>query len=331
MHVPRLLRLLTTLTVAGLPLAGCSGSQSALAPAGMEAERVAELFWIMLAGAAVIWLLVLGTAFYASRIRPHRHSTVLGRRLIGWGGVVLPTLVLAALLGYGLTLMTDFRAPAGDLRVEVSGEQWWWRVRYHPPHAEEPVTVANEIRLPLGERVEFILSSPDVIHSFWIPSLGGKVDMIPGRENRLVLEPTRTGEFRGVCAEFCGDSHALMAFAVVVMEPADFEAWLAEQAKPARAPSGALGEQGQALFQAVGCAGCHAIRGTGARGSIGPDLTHLAARRSLGAGILPNDRSALRRFIAATTEVKPGSKMPAFGMLPDEHLDAIVAYLGGLE
>lgn len=308
-----------------LMLTACGGMQSALDPGGMEADRMAELFWIMVSAAVVIWCLVLGTAVYAARVRPEKHDPIVGRRLIGWGGVVLPTVLLAMLLFYGLQSMAAFRAPGGDLRVEVIGEQWWWRVRYQQADGE-PVVSANEVRLPVGERVEFVLSSPDVIHSFWIPSLGGKVDMIPGRETRLVLEPTKTGEFRGVCAEYCGDSHALMAFSVEVMERDAFDAWLEEQAAPAEPGE----SQGRVLFSQIGCGGCHAVRGTEAEGEIGPDLTHVGSRLSLGAGILPNDEASLKRFIAETTAVKPGSKMPAFGMLPDDHLDAIVAYLGGL-
>lgn len=292
---------------------------------------MAELFWLMLGAAAIIWLLVLGTAVYASRVRPEKHDPIVGRRLIGWAGVVLPTVLLAILLGYGLQSMAAFRAPAGDLRIEVVGEQWWWRVSYRPEEGGAAVVAANEVRLPVSERVELMLSSPDVIHSFWIPSLAGKVDMIPGRETRLVLEPTRTGEFRGVCAEFCGSSHALMAFSVLVMERAEFDAWLDDQAKAVEPSEAQVHAEGRTLFEQVGCGGCHAIRGTDADGEIGPDLTHVAGRLSLGAGILPNDQPSLRRFIAETGTVKPGSKMPAFGMLPDDHLDAIAAYLGSLK
>ena len=155
--------------------------------------------------------------------------------------------------------------------------------------------------------------------------------MIPGRVNRLVLEPTRTGSFRGVCAEFCGESHALMAFSVEVMEPAAFEQWLARQAAGAAAPATPLAAEGRALFDQVGCGACHAVRGTGAAGTIGPDLTHLADRATLAAGILPNDRDALVRWIGHAETIKPGSRMPSFGALPQRHIEAIAAYLEGLE
>jgi cytochrome c oxidase subunit 2 len=226
-------------------------------------------------------------------------------------------------------MMPSLREADGGLRIDVSGEQWWWRVTYRPVGGE-PVESANEIRLPRGERIEFVLSSPDVIHSFWMPSIGGKMDMIPGRINHLVLEPTQTGRYRGVCAEFCGTSHALMAFSVVVMEPDAFDAWLAAEAGPAAAtrPEAAAGA---ALFRSYGCGGCHAIRGTEARGVIGPDLTHVGGRETIGAGILPNTPEAVARWIADPREIKPGAHMPGFGMAPERDIQAIAAYLGGLE
>lgn len=315
-----------------LALTACTGPQSALDPAGDGAERIADLFWIMLGGAALIWILVIGAVFYATRIVPeHRHGERTGSALLLWGGLVLPTAVLAGLLTWGLALMADLRAPGDGLEIAVSGEQWWWRVDYHMPGRDGPVASANEVRLPRGQRVELELSSPDVIHALWIPSIAGKVDMIPGRVNRLVVEPTRTGTFRGVCAEFCGESHALMAFSVEVMEPAAFEQWLAQQAEGAIAPATPEATRGQELFDQVGCGACHAVRGTAAAGTIGPDLTHLAGRATLAAGILPNERDALVRWITQAETIKPGSRMPSFGALPEGDVEAIAAYLEGLE
>lgn len=316
---------------AALGLAGCDGPQSALDPAGAGAERLAQLFWVMLSAAVLIWVAVIGGAIYATRLRPEGHRTHTARAVIIGGGVVFPTIVLTALLSYGLYLMPGLRAQGDGLRIEVSGEQWWWRVRYWPPGAVQPVVSANEIRLPVGEKVEFVLDSPDVIHSFWIPPLGGKLDMIPGRTNRLLLEPTRVGEFRGACAEYCGTSHALMAFAVVVMERDAFASWLAQQAATAAEPADEEARTGRDLFLQVGCGGCHTVRGTAADGTIGPDLTHVGSRRTLGAGILPNERQALIRWIAATETVKPGSRMPSFGALRDAELAAIATWLMGLE
>jgi cytochrome c oxidase subunit 2 len=311
-------------------VAGCDGPQSALMPAGVDAARIAGLFWWMVGGALFIWLAVIGLAIYATRTRRAVHDRDLSWWLIVGGGVVFPTVVLAVLLAYGLYLLEPPTVRPTTLRLEVAGAQWWWRVRYLTAGGEA-VELANEVRLPVGERVEIRLTSADVIHAFWIPPLGGKIDMIPGRANRLVLEPTRTGTFRGVCAEYCGTSHALMAFPVVVMEKQAFAAWLAHQAAPAQPPADPLGERGQAQFLANGCGGCHRVRGTPAQGRIGPDLTHVGSRLTLGAGILPNHPDAYLRWIRHTDAVKPGVRMPAFGMLPAEAAAAIAAYLNGLE
>lgn len=313
-------------------LAGCSGVQSALDPAGHEASRLSRMFWLMTAGAVVVWLAVIALALWSVRTPPESNTRRRSRLIIVGGGAVIPTLVLTALLVYGLKPIPALVAPApeGSLKISVSGEQWWWRVRYLPPNGPE-VVLANEIRLPVGEPVEFRLESPDVIHSFWIPALGGKVDMIPGRINRLVLTPTRTGVFRGVCAEYCGTSHALMAFDVVVVERTEFDRWLAAQATPAQSPIDPASVRGQALVIANGCGACHAIRGTTATGVIGPDLTHVGSRSSLAAGSLGNDPGNYRRWIGHSTEVKPGVLMPPFHMLPADELESIAAYLHGLK
>ncbi len=294
----------------------------------------------MAGGALVIWAVVVSLLLYSYYARPaspasdddqsskYRRSKYL---IIG-GGSLVPTIVLAVLLAFGLAEMPGLLAPApeGSLRIAVSGEQWWWRVRYLPPGGEE-VVLANEIRLPVGERVDLLLESPDVIHSFWIPSLGGKVDMIPGRVTRLTLEPTRTGIFRGACAEYCGASHALMAFNAVVMEKDAFDRWLQREAQPARAPAEPVALRGRELFHAHGCGACHTIRGTPADGVVGPDLTHVGSRTSLGAGTLANEPRAFLRWLARTEAVKPDVHMPAFGMLPPAELQALSTFLDGLQ
>ena len=187
------------------------------------------LFWWMTAGAVVIWLGVLALAVYVTRAEPNDARERQAKRLI-IAGAAIPTVVLAALLAYGLTLLPRMLRPAPEntLRVWVHGEQWWWRVRYQPANAPAFV-LANEIRLPVGRPVEFLLESDNVIHSFWVPSLGGKMDMIPGRTNRLLLRPTRTGTFAGMCAEFCGRAHAKMRLTVIVLPVDEFDRWMAEQ------------------------------------------------------------------------------------------------------
>jgi cytochrome c oxidase subunit II len=315
-------------TAALAALAGCEGPASTLAPAGRAADQIAALFWWMTGGAAAIWLAFTVLAIYATYAGHPRIDAQKARRLVVIGGAAFPTVVLAGLLTYGLATLPGVlaAAPKGSLGIHVTGEQYWWRVRYAGP-AGETIELANELRLPVGEPVQLELDSPDVIHSFWIPSLGGKMDMIPGRTTRLRLEPTRTGTFRGLCAEYCGASHAFMAFTVVVMEKEAFTRWLAAQAAPAIPPAEPLAERGRTAFEANGCGACHAVRGTAADGRIGPDLTHVGSRETLAAGRLPNDAAALERWIAEPHRLKPGARMPQFGMLPAEDRRAIAVYL----
>ncbi len=324
------LRVLVALGCTGL--VGCTGRQSALDPAGRAAEQLADLFWWMTGGALVIWIAVIWLTVVAYRQKVGPETERQARFYIIGGGTVLPTVVLTAVLIMGLGIMPEMLRPLpeGSLRVTVTGEQWWWRVRYHHPDGSM-IELANEIRLPVGEPVEFHLDSPDVIHSFWIPSLGGKMDMIPGRRTRLVLHPTRIGTYRGQCAEYCGASHALMAFPVVVMGAADFSDWLENQRDGARSPATETAAQGRELFFSNGCSACHTIRGTDARNPIGPDLTHVGSRLTLGAGIVENRPGGFHRWIAQTDRLKPGVHMPHFRMLPAEELDTLAAYLESLQ
>jgi cytochrome c oxidase subunit II len=285
----------------------------------------------MTGGALAIWAAMVALAIHAIWSQRQPHDERRAKLLIVAGGVVFPTVTLAGLLTYGLALLPGLvaAAPPGSLRIEVSGRQWWWHMRYLPADGE-PVEVANEIRLPVGEPVEFQLESIDVIHSFWIPALGGKMDMLPGRRTRLVLQPTRVGTFRGVCAEYCGSAHARMAFDVHVVEREDFEGWLARQREPAAQPEGAFAARGAELFRENGCGACHRIRGTASNGAVGPDLTHVAGRASLGAGTLGNGRDDILRWLADPESLKPGVHMPAFHMLPEPELRALAAYLESL-
>jgi cytochrome c oxidase subunit II len=305
---------------------------SALFPASPEAERIAGLFWWMTGGAVLVWAGVIALAVYCARTDPDAQTERRNQVLIVGGGVVFPTVVLAILLSYGLAMLPPLvaRAPQGSLRIVVTGEQWWWRVRYEQPGAAS-IETANEIRLPVGERVQVQLESDNVIHSFWIPSLAGKIDMIPGRTTFLALQPTATGEFLGVCAEYCGTSHALMHFRVAVMERSAFSRWLERQATPATPAAAPLSRRGGELFLANGCSACHTVRGTPASAAIGPDLTHVGGRLSLAAGVLSNDEDAFARWIAQAETIKPGAHMPSFGMLPAEQVQALAAYLEELQ
>lgn len=311
--------------MAALLLAGCNAHQSALAPFGAEAEGIRWLTVVLACAATIIAIAVAVLARHATRAPEGELTTNGGMRLILWLGGIVPTLVLAALLIYSLPIMRPRAVNADDLRIEAVGEQFWFRVRYRAP-GRAVVETANEVRVPVGRTVLFELTGGDVIHSFWIPGLAGKMDMIPGRVNRLPVMATRPGRFRGVCTEFCGLSHALMAFEVVAMEPAAFDAWLAEQRRPALA----LAAPGRALFNRYGCGGCHSIRGQGQAGAIGPDLTHFGGRRTLGAGILPQTDAAVARFIRHPEDAKPGVRMPSFAHMSERDALLIAQYLKGL-
>jgi cytochrome c oxidase subunit II len=312
-------------------LPACEGAQSALAPAGRAAERIADLFWGLTIGGAIIWLAIVALTIYAMNGTRRVFGEREGRLLIVTGGVVLPVIVLAGALVYALALLPELLEPAaeGAPRVRITGEQYWWRVRYLREGGE--VELANELRVARGTPVELELESRDVVHSFWVPSLAGKVDMIPGRRTRLRLDPTRAGTFRGVCAEYCGTSHAFMAMRVVVSEPHELARWLERQAAPASSPRGQLAVRGAAAFLENGCGACHSVRGTAADGVIGPDLTHVGSRLTLAAGRLSNDTTALERWIADAPRIKPGVTMPHFAMLPRSELSALAAYLKGLD
>jgi cytochrome c oxidase subunit 2 len=306
--------------LAALPLAACNPAQSALHPAGADAAELADLFWFMTIGGALVWCVIMGAAIYAVLGKKRPRSERFADRFVFFGGVIFPSVGLALLLVFGLSLLPDWRdADAPDLRVNVVAEQFWWRLDYEGEDGVR-IATANELHLPIGATIEFALTSTDVIHSFWIPVLGGKMDAIPGRTNFLRLTPTKTGVYRGVCAEFCGTSHALMAFPVVVHEAADFEAWLTTQRQPAIASNAAP-------FVAAGCGACHIVRGISEAGSVGPDLTHFASRRSIGAGTLELTEANLADWLIAPTHIKPGARMPSFATLPEVERAAIVDFL----
>lgn len=306
-------------------LGGCSGVQSTFSAFGVEAESSRTLTWGMTAAATMITIGVLWLAWHAARTPAGRLDYKGGMHVILWLGALVPTVLLSLLLVSSLPKMRTLPTGTGDLKIAVGGEQFWWRMRYLPAGGQ-PVETANEIRVPVGRTVSFALTSRDVIHSFWIPGLAGKVDMIPGRTNDLVVRATQAGVYRGACAEFCGLSHARMAFDVVAMEPADFDRWLADAARPAAS----IDSPGRQLFEEYGCSGCHTIRGHTEDSTIGPDLTHIGSRRSLGAGTLPMTRDALSRFIRNPASVKPGALMPSFKDMPGKDAEAISNYLAEL-
>lgn len=307
---------------------------SVLAPAGAPALVIAQMSWVMFVGAALIFAAVMALLAWAvgRRREGDAERRIDARTWILGGGLAFPAVVLVALFVYA-----RFGAAAGapaasadPMVVSVIGRDWWWDLRYRDPATGREIVLANEIHVPAGRSVVFGLNSGDVIHSFWVPALAGKVDMIPGRVQQLRIEVPQPGRHRGQCAEFCGEQHAGMAFEVVVDPPPVFEAWLQAQAAPAARPSGAVATRGLALFVSEGCAACHSIRGLAEEANAGPDLTHVASRRFIGAGTLPADEAGFARWIAGVQHLKPGARMPQYGRLDPSALAALATFLGQL-
>jgi cytochrome c oxidase subunit 2 len=246
-------------------------------------------------------------------------------------GVGISSVVLAICMVWTLVVIaqTDRPARPPGLTIEVDASQWWWAVHYRNPDARADFTTANEIHIPIGVPVRFELNSRDVIHSFWIPKLGGKTDVIPGQTNVTWLQADQPGIYRGQCATFCGAEHARMALYVIAQTPRDFHAWQMAQLADAVAPATPLARQGQQTFQAH-CAACHTIRGTDAGGQIGPDLSHLMTRHTLAAGLLPNTPGHLAGWIMNPQTLKPGNRMPD-QTLSSTQLAAVVTYLQTLQ
>ncbi|CAN7594923.1 cytochrome c oxidase subunit II [Bradyrhizobium sp. LjRoot220] len=302
--------------------------QSVLVPHGPQAGQIATLAWILFGFGSLILALVITAIWLAMRGSPRIREALARERTIMGLGLALPVATLTILLGGGIWLTRAQTGPTDDaLRIEVTGEQWWWRVVYDGP---APAASANEIRIPVGQPVDFTLRAADVIHSFWVPSLGGKVDMLPGRITRLRLTAERAGVYRGQCAEYCGGPHALMSFKVIAMPRDEYDTWFAREAGPAAAGATELERHGQSLFLAAGCGTCHAVRGTGAAGAIGPDLTHLAARGSVGIDTVPLTADNLARFIRDGQHLKPGNRMPEFRIFSPADETALVGYLMSL-
>jgi cytochrome c oxidase subunit 2 len=328
MHRLPLLFLLT-----GLPALAQDGRQTAFAPAGREASQLWEISAVLFIGGGIIFagvMLILALAVFGSQ--PVRNRLGSHKWIIG-GGIVFPALTLTALLIYTLMAASNLSAapekPA--VRVEVTGELWWWRVRYLDADGNVLFETANDIRLPAGSPSLLLLKSDNVVHSFWVPNLAGKLDMIPGHVNELTVHPEAPGIFRGQCAEYCGAQHAKMAFHVVVLPPDEYAEWLAAQAQPVPPLTEPALLLGQELFLANRCGVCHTIRGTPADGRLGPDLTHVGGRMSIGAGTLVNTHGTIAGWIADSQNIKPGNKMPEFKQFTPDQLLALAAYLEALK
>ncbi|MDQ6679797.1 MAG: cytochrome c oxidase subunit II [Pseudomonadota bacterium] len=241
-------------------------------------------------------------------------------------GVGVSTVVLIACAVWTMFTVAAVAMPARtDLTLQVTAAQWWWSVRYESSEPDRVFTTANEIHIPVGRPVRIELKSQDVIHSFWIPHLGGKMDVIPGQTNVTWLQADAPGVYRGQCGEYCGAQHAHMAMYVIADAPRDYATWVGDQLRDAAVPASEPVRLGEHAFLAH-CAACHAVRGTAAGGILGPDLTHLMSRRTIAAGLLPNTPGNLAAWIADSQALKPGSRMPALA-LSGSDLNAVMTYL----
>ncbi|MFD1324193.1 cytochrome c oxidase subunit II [Micromonospora sonneratiae] len=318
--------------MAVLVLTGCGGdSPSTLDPAGYGARRVEGLWWVLFWISVVIFvevMVILGWALVFRRRVGTRVRTNDPIRFVALTGAGLPIIILVAVYGLGLRDL----AALGDhpdesaVTIDVIGHKWWWEVRY----AGTDGVTANEIHIPVDETVRVRLRTDDVLHSFWVPELMPKMDLITGRTNETWLHAERTGSYRGQCAEYCGLQHAHMSLQVVAQPRAEFDAWLTRLAAPAPTPRTEAQRRGQVAFVQGTCAACHTVRGTAANGVVGPDLSDVGARWSLGAGALPNDRGHLGGWIANPQTGKPGNAMPP-QPVPAAELPNLIAYLESLK
>jgi cytochrome c oxidase subunit II len=303
---------------------------------GPAAANIAELWWIMFGLGTAVFLLVTALLIYIIYSRRARAASMgeldlqdaSGARWLLWGGLIMPIAVLAVVFFFNMRSQVALaNTPrVAPLTIDVIGQMWWWEVRY----PDEDIVTANEIRIPVGRPVQIRLTSLDVIHSFWVPQLHGKQDMTPGRVDVMWLQADEAGIYRGICAEFCGLQHSKMHFLVVAEDDETFQAWLERERQPAPEPTDDFVRRGQQIFLGSACVYCHTVRGTNATGIEGPDLTHIASRLTLGAGILPNNRGNMAGWIIDPQHIKPGNLMPPTA-LNSEDLQALLAYLDTLE
>jgi len=337
------------LAAAPLLLAACGSKehlrqypQTTFYPTTQYARTTDGLFMLSLVLGVAVGVAVLGIMVYflwRYRYRPGapEPKQIHGNTRLEVAWTLIPAVILACIAVPTVRAIfnTQPEPPADALTVEVVGKQWWWEFRYPQPNGDTVVT-ANEIHVPVGRTVHLLLKSDNVLHSFWVPQMGGKRDLITNRVNHLIFKPEQTGVYFGQCAEFCGESHALMRMRMIAHTPQGFQNWLTSEAAPSAQPlpsdsAVALGKQ---IVTTGACVGCHTIRGTPMAGSKsptgGPELTHFGRRRTLAAGILDNNAENLRRWLHNPPEMKPGSKMPNLD-LSDQQITYIVAYLQSLQ
>ncbi|MEZ4503508.1 MAG: cytochrome c oxidase subunit II [Dehalococcoidia bacterium] len=328
--------LATAAAPAACALLSACGSISSLDTVTDRGRHMTGLYLVTLGVGAVVLLLVttvlvLALVRYRASAGGSASEVAENVRLeIAWTGATV--LVLGAVFALSVGAM---RAAAGDppgepapMRIEVVGHQWWWEYRYE---GDAPFVAANELHVPIGVPIDLVITSNDVVHSFWVPALGGKADAVPGRTQTLRVQASSAGHFEGTCAEFCGLQHAWMRILVVAESAEDFARWADGQRAPASSPAAGAAAAGAQVFESQTCANCHAIGGSGAAGNVGPDLTHFASRETLGAGVAPNDAKHLGDWIRDPDGLKPGVLMPSFPRLTDQQISDLVAYLQGLK
>lgn len=324
-------------TVAGAALLviGCVTPVSMFSTGSDAAEQTAGLGWLMIAASAVIFVGVIVIMLVSIARRRGRDPEAValderGGAWVLWGGLIMPVAVLTTISAVAVKVLRDPPAPMNAATVLITGHQWWWQLDYDLGGSHTQFRTANELHVPVGRPVLLRLTTNDVIHSFWVPSLSGKMDLLPGDTNELHIEARRAGTFHGVCAEYCGAQHAHMAITVVAQDSASFLAWAFAQTAPAGAVADSLASRGERLFTSGPCATCHSIRGTQARGVIGPDLTHVASRTTIAAGTLPTTLGSIAGWITNPQALKPGAAMPTLNAYSGPDLRAIAAYIGSL-
>jgi len=313
---------------------------SAMVTAGPRAHHIAELMTLFTGIAAVVYLIVIGVLVWAllRRRARTRFDDEAGRqaadrkaqRVIAAATALTVIILITLGLADFFVQRSLFTPPKDPLRVLVTGHQYWWEIEYDDPEPSQRLRTANELHIPTGRPVELVLTSRDVIHSFWLPSITGKKDLIPGHTNTEVLVAQAPGLYTGQCAEFCGLQHAKMRLVLHADAPADFEHWRQQQLQPGREPATDEERRGRSVFTSASCVLCHSVQGTDASATVGPDLTHLASRGMIAAGTLPNTPGNLAAWITAPHRLKPGVQMPATALPPDD-LGALTRYLASLQ
>jgi cytochrome c oxidase subunit II len=327
-----------------ISLSSCGGVQTSINPAGPQAQKLSSLWWFMFYVCAAVFVAVMIALLVAiaKRTRADQPGEPIvhpepgperKRRNIVIAAVALPVTTMFVLLVVSFSVghsMTAELANKNAFTIEVTAHQWWWEVRYPDPAASNIFTTANEIHIPVGVPVTVNLRATDVIHSFWVPNLMGKKDLIPGKSNAIWLQADQPGIYRGQCAEYCGLQHAHMAFWVIAESQAEFNAWRQNEAKTAVTPVSDSEKRGQQVFLTSACVMCHSINGTPAGANVGPNLTHIGSQRMIAAATLPNTREHLSRWITDSQAIKPGNKMPQ-NNLSAADLDALLNYLQSLK